>query len=149
KFLLGSIDQPRESNQQLRSDYSTITDGRREVRGKVATSSTSGGVYPRRVYRRDKPVGSAASFKTPLARLHSLNQNLRRLGPHDAGVGQDAGAELLAQLPPADRDLFIAFRPILIDQANAAQLFIKGREADLHRLNEQLPLQLVELALGG
>ena len=96
-----------------------------------------------------RPMRSRKRRNRGLLALHALDQNLRRLRPHDARVGQFAGAQLLAQLAAADRHLLVALRPVLVDQADAAQLLVEGREADLHRLDQQLALQLVELALRG
>src|SRR5688500_10451552 len=43
-------------------------------------------------------------------RLHALDEDLRRFRPHDARVGELAGAELLAQLAAGDRDLLETLR---------------------------------------
>src|SRR5260370_14228663 len=80
---------------------------------------------------------------------HTFNQNLRRLRAHDAGIGELAGAEFFAQLAAADRYLLVALGSAVIDQADPAQLLVICRETNLHRLDQQLALELVELALGG
>src|SRR5207249_1454238 len=83
-----------------------------------------------------------------LSILHALNQDPRRFRAHDARVWQDARAKFFAQFPATDRYLLVAFGSALIHQAHPAQLFIKGRETDLDRLNQEFALELVELALG-
>src|SRR5262245_39504784 len=102
----------------------------------------------KKIPKRRRPPHSksaAGSWSTP---LHAFDEDAGRLRTHDALVGQFSLAQLLAQLPAADRYLLEAPRPVLIDQADPAQLLVEGREADLHRLDQQLALQLVELALG-
>src|SRR5437016_13837443 len=84
-----------------------------------------------------------------LPRLHALDQDAGRLRPHHARVGQDARTQLLAQLPPADRHLLVAPGGTLVYQAHPADFFVVSREPHLDGLDEQLALQLVELALGG
>src|SRR5262249_16417042 len=79
--------------------------------------------------------------------LHALDEDPRRLAAHDPRVRQDAGPQLLPQFPAADGPLLVALRTALIDQPHPAQLLVERREADLHRLDEQLALQFVELPL--
>src|SRR5262249_57039229 len=81
------------------------------------------------------PAADAAGSPRCSLRLHALDQDARRLGAHDALVGQLAGAQRLAEVAAADRDLLLSLRPVLVDQPDAAQLLVVGREADLHRLD--------------
>src|SRR5262249_1175922 len=99
---------------------------------------------------RQTPVEGRAVgrlFSVPSLGPHPLDQDAGRLRAHHPGVGQLAGAQLLAQLPAADVHLLVPLRGALVNQADPAQLLVEGREADLHRLDQQLALQLVELAL--
>src|SRR5262245_3979241 len=80
--------------------------------------------------------------------LHPLDENLGRLGTDNAWVGHFAGAELGAEVPAADRNLLVTLGAVLVHQTDAAQFFEICREADLDRLDLQITLEFVELALG-
>src|SRR2546422_429255 len=98
-------------------------------------------------------VGSSAVLRTAAKRAkrstcpHAFNQNLRGFGPHDPRVGQHACTQFLPQLAAANRHLLVALRSALIDQADATQLLVKGREAYLDRLDLEIAFELVEFAL--
>src|SRR5262249_30132317 len=80
-------------------------------------------------------------------RLHPLDEHLRRLRAHDPRVRQLALAELLAQVASADRHLLVTLRGAFLDQPDSSKLLVERCEADLHWLDLQVALQLIELPL--
>src|SRR5262245_45620543 len=79
---------------------------------------------------------SGSSNKSPLA-LVLLGQHASSFGAHDAGVGQLALLQLLAKLRSRDVHRLPPLRGVLLDEPNATEFRIVGREADLHRVDLQ------------
>src|SRR5262249_12152743 len=90
---------------------------------------------------REPAPGCPKAGRQPLSPFHALDQDAGRLRPHHPRVGQLARPQLLAQLPAADRHLLVTLGRTLVDQADAAQLLVERREADLHRLDFQVALE--------
>src|SRR6185312_6948320 len=77
----------------------------------------------------------------PLRSLVLFHEDAGGFGAHDAGVGEFAARQLRPQIRTADVYRLPPLRSVLLDEPYLAQFRVIGREADLHRLDQQFALQ--------